>query len=378
MKKLIKIVFAVILSLSNHGFAAEQTPSPELNTIMTEIGEAMVDVYPLFVAKRALTDSEIRKIKKALTQMTRLFQQAKSSIKNRPDGYHVSYDFISQYLVVVEAVVAKRPIDFARSYLLAIGEICASCHTQDTTLRTLFAGTSRDQFEDDYAFAELNYMTRDYDQAIVYYEKFLAAPGRKTELEIIQPLQRMVTIHTQIRNQPAAGVKLLKKYETLKDHTPETRAELEGWVAGLTALEANGIGDNKQISFATLEKYANRFLGNVTPLTSGGQATAEEEVERVWLRGQLYHYLNQRARADEIPKLLYWISVIDRSISYSYYFSLADIYLKQCVLEYPKHPYARRCLAEYKTYMHYTYTRRGLKIPSGIQAELAQMENALK
>jgi hypothetical protein len=378
MKKLIKIVFAAIFSLTNHGFAAEQTSTPELNTIMTEIGVAMVDVYPLFVAKRALTDSEIRKIKKALTQMTRLFQQAKSSIKNRPDGYQVSYDFISQYLMVVEAVVAARPIDFARSYLLAIGEICASCHTQDTTLRTLFAGTSRDQFEDDYAFAELNYMTRDYDEAIVYYEKFLNTSRGKTELEIIQPLQRMVTIHTQIRNQPSEGIRLLKKFESLKDHTPETRAELQGWINGLSALEASDVGDIKQITFQTLEKYANQYLGDITPLTFAAQSTPQQEVERVWLRGQLYHYLNQRASANEIPKLLYWISVTDRSISYSYYFSLADIYLKQCVLEYPKHPYAKRCIAEYKTYMHYTYTRRGLKIPSGIQAELAQMENALK
>ncbi|KPJ94888.1 MAG: hypothetical protein AMJ55_05335 [Gammaproteobacteria bacterium SG8_15] len=221
-------------------------------------------------------------------------------------------------------------------------------------------------------------MTRDYDTAITYYEKFLDSPMRKTELDIILPLQRIVTIHTQIRNRPGDGVKLLKKYLSMKDHTPDTEVELQGWITGLAALEASGASGIKQISFESLEKYANRILGNITPLTSARQATAEEEVERVWLRGQLYHYLNQRAKADEIPKLLYWVSVIDRSISYSYYFSLADIYLKQCVLEYPKHIYAKRCLAEYKTYMHYNYTRRGLKIPSGIQEELAQMENALK
>ena len=378
MKKLIIILFTISLSFTHTISAAEKDAVPNLNAIMIKIGVIMVDIYPIFVAKRVLTEAEVRKIKESISQMKQLFQQAESSIKTRPDGYQVSYDFISQYLAVVEDVITSRSIDLARSYLVAIGEICVSCHTQDTTLRTLFAGTTRDHFEDDYAYAEMNYMTRDYDTAITYYEKYLNAPGRKTELGIILPLQRMVTIHTQIRNQPGEGVKLLKKYKSLKDHTPDTKAELQGWIAGLNALEANGVGDIKQISFETLAKYANQFLGNITPLTSARQATAEEEVERVWLRGQLYHYLNQRAKADEIPKLLYWISVIDRSISYSYYFSLADIYLKQCVLEYPEHVYAKRCLAEYKTYMHYNYTRRGLKIPSGIREELAEMEKALQ
>jgi hypothetical protein len=310
--------------------------------------------------------------------MTNLFKQAEVAIESKPDGYQVSYDFISQYLVVVEAVVAARSMDFARSYLLAIGEICTSCHTQDTILRTLFAGTTREHFEDDYAFAELNYMTRDYDTAIAYYDKFLNAPAKKTELDIVLPLQRFVTIYTQIRNQPSEGIKSIKKYESLKDHTPETRSELEGWIKGLAALEASGVSKIEPISFKILEDYANQYLGEFTPLTANVPITAEREVELVWLRGQLYHYLNQRAIANEIPKLLYWISITDRAISYAYYFSLADIYLKQCVLEYPKHPYAKRCLAEYKTYMHYNYTRRGLKIPSGIQEELAQMENALK
>lgn len=372
------MLFAAILPVIQGIAVADKTPPPGLNTIMTEIGETMVDVYPLFVAKRALTDAEVLRIKKAVAKMARLFKQAESAIQARPDGYQVSYDFISQYLEVVSAVVAQRPMDFARSYLLAIGEICSSCHTQDTTLRTLFSGTTRNQLEDDFAYAELNYMTRDYDQAIRYYEKFLNSPGQKTELEIILPLQRMVTIYTQIRNQPAESIKEIKKYESLKDHTPETRAELQGWVDGLTALETNGVSKIEPVTFNKLEQYAQKYLGGITPLTAGAQSSAEEEVERVWLRGQLYHYLNQQAKPSEVPKLLYWISVIDRSISYSYYFSLADIYLKQCVLEYPNHPYARKCLAEYKTYMHYNYTRRGLKIPSGIQQELTQMENALK
>ena len=107
------------------------------------------------------------------------------------------------------------------------------------------------------------------------------------------------------------------------------------------------------------------------------QSTAQEEVTRVWLRGQLYHYLNTNPKENEIPILLYWLSVTDRSIAYNFYFSLADLYLKQCTLNYPDHPYAHRCFDEYKNYVYYTYQKHGVKIPQYIQVELIQMKNAL-
>ena len=75
--------------------------------------------------------------------------------------------------------------------------------------------------------------------------------------------------------------------------------------------------------------------------------------------------------------LLYWLAVVDRSIAYNFYFSLADLYLKQCVLKYPSHPYARHCFNEYGLYVDHMYVQQGEKIPPGIQQELRQMQNAL-
>jgi hypothetical protein len=70
--------------------------------------------------------------------------------------------------------------------------------------------------------------------------------------------------------------------------------------------------------------------------------------------------------------------VIDRSIAYNFYFSLADLYLKQCVLKYPEHSYAQRCFDEYENYVDYNYVQYGEKIPPGIQQELIQMRKALQ
>ena len=75
--------------------------------------------------------------------------------------------------------------------------------------------------------------------------------------------------------------------------------------------------------------------------------------------------------------ILYWLSVADRSIAYNYFFSMTDLYLKQCVLKYPKHPYAHRCYREYREYVDHTYTDIGKPIPDGIKKELRELKMKL-
>lgn len=363
--------------LANSLYAAEAGKATSLNYIMTDIGQITVKLYPLLVAKRELTKKDTRYIDQALTKLSQKFQQAQPYITARSDTYQISYEFISQYLQVLKTVVKTTDIDYTRSYLNALGEICSSCHTQDMTLRTLFHGATREEFDSDFAFAELNYMTRDYDKALSYYEKYLDSPQRKTELDIIQPLQRMMTICLQIKNNPAKAIKILNKYSSLKQHTDLTRTELNGWIEGLQALQKVGVSRLGKSSFNTLKDFVKKYLGDPGQLSLDIQSTPSEEVERIWLRGQLYHYLNRHPDANEVPIVLYWLAVTDRAIVYNFYFSLADLYLRQCVLNYPGHPYARRCFNEYKNYINFTYQRQGEKIPPGLIQEIAAMKKAM-
>ncbi|KPJ88421.1 MAG: hypothetical protein AMJ53_16850 [Gammaproteobacteria bacterium SG8_11] len=387
MKYLALLLFLVMVVYNHSTFSAENTvtkntpaaksPADSLNSIMTDVGKITAAIYPLVVAQRALSKEEIATIDESVSQLAELFLASEPYIVKKPDGYQVSYEFVSEYLKVVKTVLQIAPIDYARSHLYALGEICASCHTQDTILRTLFNGTTREAFSDDYAFAELNYITREYDVAVDYYEKFLNSPGRKTELNIIQPLQRIVTVYIQMQNNPRQAIKVLEKYTTYKHHSPVTLAEVDNWILGLESLVASGAGEVETLTFNDLEKYVAKYLGGTEELSFDIQSTAQQEVQRVWLRGRLYHYLNRQPKDTEIPMLLYWLSVLDRSIAYNFYFSLAELYLKQCVLHYPKHPYAQRCFTEFENYVDHTYVQQGEKIPPGIQLELIEMRDAL-
>ncbi len=383
---MVKIVFAILivncLQFTSQVYAAktaETIPPATLNQVMSEIGKVMVDLYPLIVARRNINDMEKFEMEQSVAQLIVLFKLAKPFIIQKSEPYQFSYDYILDYLQETKQAFEKENYRYARSNLYTLGTICSSCHTQDARLRTLFSGTNRSHFQDDYSYAEFNFSTRHYDEAIKYYNKHLNADDMKTELDIVRPLQRIITVYTQVLNKPGEGAKQLRKYLDLKSHSRTTKEHLAQWILGLDDLQSSGASKVKNIDFQTLENYVKEYFGDLNDLLPGVMSTPRQEVSRVWLRGVLYKYLNGHPENDEIPKIIYWLALCDRSIDYNYYFSLSDLYLKQCVVKHPHHPYAKRCFNEYREYVTFSYTgSAGTFIPPDVQQQLDELQNLLK
>ena len=379
MKKILSLAgFVGALLVSTFIYAAEPVAPAALNRIMTDIGTVMIDTYPLIVTQRELTAAEKSTLRTNIKRLTELFESAEPLIRARSESYFVSYRFILDYLRETQRAIDDQNLDYARNRLYGLGSICASCHTQDTKLRTLFTGAGRERFPNDAAYAEFNFLTRNYDVAEQYFERDLRSGGAKTEYEIIRPLQRLIIIYTQIKNQPGKGADVLSKFLDLPAHTSATRAELKGWIAGLRALETHGAGKITAPDFAAIETFVRDILGPLDQPLPVLRVAADQEIKRLWLSGILYHYLNRKPQPGEIPKLLYWLAVNDRVVGYSYYFSLADLYLKECVYNHPQHPYAQRCYAEFQEYVKFIYSGSGGSfIPPELNQEMRKMQEAI-
>ena len=358
--------------------AAEPAAPASLNRIMSNIGTTMIDTYPIIVTQRELTAAEKRLLRANIKRLSELFESAEPFIRARSETYVVSYRFILEYLRETQRAIADKNLDYARSRLYGLGSICTSCHTQDTKLRTLFTGAGRERFPNDAAYAEFNFLTRNYDEAEKYFERDLRSGNTKTEYDVIRPLQRLIVIYTQIKNQPGAGADVLSKFVDLPAHTDATRGELKGWIAGLRVLESRGADKVTAPAFAEIETRVRDILGPLDQPLSVLRVAPDQEIQRLWLSGILYHYLNRKPPTDEIPKLLYWLAVNDRVVGYSYYFSLADLYLKECVYNHAQHPYAQRCYAEFKEYVNFIYSGSGgTYIPPELTQEMRKMKEAI-
>ena len=95
----------------------------------------------------------------------------------------------------------------------------------------------------------------------------------------------------------------------------------------------------------------------------------------VWLRGELYRALLNETDRGMIADWLYWLAVSDRVLEYRFYYSLADMYLKQCMLEYTDDPIAQSCYREYENYIAFSYSgSSGTHIPADVAAELKTLK----
>jgi len=379
MRSILTLVFLILIFGISAVCAKDNEPS-SLNETMTKIAETMVDVYPLVVAQRMLTPAEEKTLQLSIQNFARLFKIAQPQLRQKSSTYQVSLDLIIKWLANVERAFAQKNVNLGRRHLYSLGSICASCHTQDQKLRTLFSGKKRDAFPSDLSFAEFNYFTRNYSTAVNYYDRFLRAEKKdKTELDIITPLQRLITIYSQIYDTPDIAAKQLSEYRSLKSHTKKTQMQLDGWINGLKTLHQSQKKLPFPIKFQTLEKLVKKHIGDTDQAMAEFMSTPEDEVARVWLRGQLFHYLNTNPPKEEVPTILYWLSICDRSVAFDYEFSLADLYLKQCIVENPKHSYAKRCFTEYEKFVTIVYSGSGgVFIPPEIETELAELQDLLE
>jgi len=357
---------------------AQDQPDKNLNKIMTKIGGIMVELFPLTFTDKTLTNFQIRKVNRLAKELQTLFRSAGPHIRRKSPTYQLSYQLLSDYLNAI--VNEDNPISIAqvKSRLRSLSDFCISCHTQDDKFRTLFAGTSTISFDSALANAEFNYATRNYKTSHEYYKKHLLLSSKLSEAEILRTLFRIISIYTQILNQPDQAIKALEELEKQMRFSTQVASYIQEAKKALTYLQKIITDDKLPKTFLELEDHANQYLGGINARQGIIFATPQEEVERMWLRGLLFRYLNENPSRDQIPYILYWLALCDRSLGHGYDYTLADIYIKQCITLFPKHPVARLCFNEHKEYLKFFYTTPTEPVlPFEVNEELEKLERYL-
>lgn len=367
-------VFLLIVTPINLVAAASSKPK-SLNETMVSIGHTMEELFPILFSKRELNQKQQKQLIESVEKLASLFEGVKTHLDSKSPTYGISFDVVKAQLSQAKSANKYKNYNYTRSILKDLTTVCTSCHTQDSKLRTLFPNIKRRVFESDYQFAEFSYMTRNYDTAIEFLKKHLGSKKDIEEGELLSIMKQMMTIYIQIFYQPDKAIQLLTDLKDNPHHTKFSRKTLEEWLAGIKDLKKERSSLKTITNMDQLNLEVNRILGDLHEPGSAQFPNKRERITRLWLRGALYHYLNTNPSREEIPVVLYWLAIVDRSINFSIYYSLADMYLKECVIQYTSHPYARKCYEEYKENMILSYSgSRGTDIPDDIQDDLNNLK----
>jgi hypothetical protein len=391
-----KLLFiSLALSLFS-GFVYSGEPTAKENedsvaqakAVMSNVYDSYVKILPYVYSKdNKLSELKNKKGKEelltSLTDLSQFFKNARHADFFQRPGFRPSLETINSHLEeTIISVVADNYI-FAQKRLNVIGAICVSCHTQlpDSVSKNAFGKNikieSRDRFDSDFSYANYLYLIRHFDEAKKYFElsleEVLGKLNAKSGQEIVFSLRKMISIDTKIKFNFNAASAFIAKWENDKRLSLNDKKMVHRW--GVTLKSWKGFDPT------TIKSMPEFIEKHLNPLDMKKEIifTGEEDMTLLISSGILLNFLVENPTTDLAPEILYWLSLIEHRMSQTYFFSLGDLYLKDCIKKYPTSPYAKKCYQEYADSLEAGFSgSAGTDIPPEERKELLKLKNLLK
>ena len=369
----------LLVSLLSFSYAEEKNDIP-INKYMFEISKEIDKLTPYLLNGEKFSDDKNEKvINEHLNNLVTLFKTIQKHPKIQTPGFSISRDQIeTQLKETVDAFNSKHQ-DFARHKLNSTLGLCISCHTQLPTGDKLkiFGGIDIEKnVKDVFEKAEFYFITRDFPKAIQNYDLFISQFKKNDDRILLESaLNHKLSYFTRIMRMKTEDA-VASFNENLKNQDiPESvRLQINNWIKELkatTALDNTG----KPVT----EKQMKKFLKKVTQNNQEGPRVsmfANHEAQDLKISGLLYEYLNTHPESTLVPEILYNLATIDKRLNFNIFYSLGDMYLKECIEKYPTSRFAKLCYEEYEEEKILSYTgSAGTFLPEEVKKELEELKN---
>lgn len=389
---------AVALSAGTVNKIAQKNPEEvEAKVVMNQVYDSFLKIVPYIYSDKLIFESKDKKVEEDLLvnllDLQKAFKNARHVNLFKVPGFKPSLETINQHIQdTIDSINSKNKV-FAHARLKAMTALCVSCHTalSDKIAKNAFSeslvGVKRARFDSDFGYANYLYLVRRFAEAKTYYEftirnsiaKSTNAPkGMLTDDKVVNgdlytSLRRVVSIFTKISLQPAQAIEFLNKYKDDKNISKYTRVDIEQWIKALEKWKKFDINSVKNI---------NEFISvNLQPLENAKDKVNSGNYDMSLLisAGVLTKYLTDHPESDMTPNILYWLAVAEKRLSTTYFFSLSDLYLKECIIQFPKSEIAKKCYAEYEDNLSFGFSGSGgTDIPEEDRKELIRLKALIK
>jgi cytochrome c553 len=354
MKRLLWILGSLLINQISFTTLAAVTPNESYatNATMVHLGKTMEELYPLVFSEKKYQDPKNQEIvQRDLQGLIKIFENSKQHFTQRPITYKISYEVMLQHLKDTQIVLDKKNFKKANQMLRAVPTMCAACHAQEGTGQKHFLGLDRSQFDSDYHYADFSFTTRDYGNAIFYYDRFLTRGGQyRSEQHTEQALIRLMIVYAQMNKDLNLAASYLNEYVDFIKEYPNVKNKLQTWAANIQDAHTKfntGYHNLDYVSFKDLEVFTKTYLS-----AKNTDEEAKSLPYYVILRGMIYRYLNSGKTVPEtqMPFLLYWLAKCDKATNLNDYAAHSDMYLKECYIKYPNSSWSKACKKEYEAY----------------------------
>lgn len=373
--------------------AVETVPpdQAQAKAVMSNVYDSFVKIIPYVYSEKKSTEllkekSAQKELIKSLTDISDSFKGAKHVEFFQKPGFRPSLETINSHIDETISSIKSQNYVFAGSRLKAITALCVSCHSilSESISKNAFGEAinkeKRSRFETDYSYANYLFLVRRLTEATFFFEQTIknnldnpAADNSITNDELYSSFRRVLSIYTKITFNPDKARDFLAKYQDHKNMAPALKSTLNMWVAQLQKWKKF---DPRKV------KSIHQFIEkNLVPLENNKEKvlSGESDVTLLISSGVLSKYLTEHPKTSSTPEILYWLAITERRLSSTYFFSISDLYLKDCVSLYPKSSYAKKCFKEYEENIEFGFSGSGgTDIPQEEKNELERLRRYLK
>lgn len=379
--KNIFVIAAVVSSMACVNAKALDSASPAQSTksIMAEFLEHFAALKKHLVSDDAFADlKNADEISSHLKDLAKAVKQTKHDPILNQANFKLSREVLEEHVVETERVFRLGNKSYARWMTNSTLGICMSCHTQVPTQdRKLKDFLKAENFTSDFDQAEFMFATKNFEGAVKLYQKLVASyPKRALSADRLdQCVQRVLLYQVRVQRDLTAAQREVSEFLKNKKLPEYMLQNLRTWQGELTAWSKKKRPSFDKLNVEQIDQEVRKSLG------SGSQQSATDAMDPTYISnlvvsGSLNEYLQKQPTSATTPAILYWLAVVDREMTHSFFYSLADMYLKECLLKFPESAVANRCYKEYEKQMILGYTgSAGTNIPQEVLEDLKSLKS---
>lgn len=366
----IGLIFATFVLVGAGPAGSTSITKPLMNEMLKELSE----LKPYYVDEDMFIDPKnAEKIGSHLKKLTELSKIAKHATDLQSTNYKFSQHVLESSLTNTEKLFRFGNKSFARWQLGSTISVCMGCHTQmPNPASALISFKDEAPFKSKFDQAEFLFSTQSFEKSLVLFSQIIADfPLNNYEpREIETAFEKELLYYLRVRRNPKEAIDKFKAQLQNPKIPFYVRTNVLDWISSLELLVKEPAVDPAKMNDKEILKFASRYLEPKN--SSGGNVS---HVNYIFVSGILFEYLRLFKTSKATADILYYLSICDRNISSTFFYSLADLYLRECMIQYPHLPIAKKCFKEFEAETILGYSgSSGTHLPMDIKTELEQLK----
>lgn len=345
---------ALILSLVYLQSVKAQKKIEPLPGLMHSFYSTLFELKPYIVSQEKFADKKNKeKVGKLLSQLAEKVSNSSTPEITESIGFNFTYNLLAQHIRDTRYFYEREIYAVAYNHLKSTMGFCISCHdrlpklTQYKSGPSAFAAKKDSTLED----GEFYYIAHQFEEALTIFGSKIRGFKKDEDPELLnRALVRKLNFYTRIAREPDDAIKSFSEDLKNKDLPKDIQNTLKNWIKEFTSWsnELKLKADPK--SEAKFIEEAGAFINSHT---SGIQINLSYPslIKLLRISGQLYERAYNKNASEEKAEILYLLAKCERDLVSIRGYSLSDIYLKDCVVSFPKSKIAKKCFLDYELSM---------------------------